>query len=349
MNQSRKVNDITEKTIIENIIKFQKVEFETKFWEVKNCVKEVITVLPPIKEVMDRIDKFCFENGLSFLRTQVSQTKSKKTASKKSGRRVVVECRRWDETEDISCLQSGHRSVLIDKTKGASVKMDRVTRSTYDSQTIIDSFNEKEEEPGQAEPHLDESTVIRTVSFENELNSSLVWNSPACRKQSANCGYVNQRSEQINRYNQQDVKSKSQKRFLVKGIPLTDMLANELDLLKEPSPTFFKFISSRSEVAPNIPKESHWFSEVLPKKEDSLTILDVQIMRSLKKLEGNIDRSISRFEFGKKEFQTDARKTKSLIYAFYSDTKEILKNTYKEEKKTKLLDFASQKLIFRQF
>ena len=292
---------------------------------------------------MKHIDKFCLENGLSFLRTQIAQTKSKKTASKKTDRRVVVGCRRWDEAEDISCLQSGHGSVLINKTKGASVKRDRVTRSTYDS------FNEKEEEPGQTEPHLDESTVIRTVSFENELTSSLVWNSPTCRKQSANCGHFNQGSEQINRHNQQDIKSKSQKRFLVKGIPFTDILANEFDLLKETSPKFLKFISSRSEVAPNIPKESHWFLEVLPKKGDSLTILDVQIMRSLKKLEANIDRSISRFEFGTKEYQTDARKTKSLIYAFYSDTKDILKNNYKEEKKTKLLDFASQKLIFRQF
>lgn len=213
----------------------------------------------------------------------------------------------------------------------------------------MNSFNEKEEDNELVEQPLDDLTITNTLSFENELNSSLIWASPTCRKQSDNLGYANQRSEQINRHIQQELKSKSQKRSLLKEIPVSIEPFNELGLLNLEVPTFFKFISVRSEVASNLPKERHLSDEVPQKRQESLTNLDMQIMRSLKNFEGSIDRPTSRFKFGKKEFQTEERKTKSLVYAFYTDTGEILKKSDMEEKKTRMGDFASQKFIFRQF
>lgn len=212
-NQSKKLNEVNPKEVLEAVMSRKKKEFEIKFWEVKaQAQSQEECCLCPISEAIVKIDEYCtaFElpfrrqkptesakkkSGSKISKTSAQMNSSSKTDTKKSIQKDKIfdsRARRWETSEDESVSQQQSISQSAATCHACDenecfAQVNRCTRSTFDSSQLNNSFLE----PNDA---LNEFTSGKQDSRKNNdskcaqsnTQSSIFWNTPVYRKQSEN-------------------------------------------------------------------------------------------------------------------------------------------------------------------
>lgn len=325
-SQSKKLNEVNPKEVLEAVLNRKKKEFEAKYWEVKAQTRpKEECCLCPIAEAIAKIDKYCATYQLVFRRQKPTECASKKTvsscsktsaqinkSSKKSNQKVTVftnhNCR-WESSEDEigsgqkSPGQSGATSNACEETE-CFAKVNRCTRTTFDSSQMNNSFVEP------VDTHINFASGKRIGETNKDLKcahsnaqSSPFWNTPVYRKQSENFVSNSVASALEPKPSTFLLKSKSQKRKPV--LPEKETIENPpvvIELLSQKNDSLAKSGSAKqpviglTTVKTPTEKPAEIESQTTSVKPN-FTKLDELILKHLNAVEGDHKKLKSRFKF----------------------------------------------------
>lgn len=310
-------------------------------------------------EAMNKIDKICADNGLAFRRKKpVAVDKgAKKCPSKGSCQeKPIVLPRRWETSDEEPAAPSQSQSgVTRDPCDGdISLKIvNRPTRSTYDSNNLGNSFHAVMERDRNCSQQIENISEYQSETLETDLNSTFQFNSPTARKQSENYGSNGISQALLLRRMQGSVKSKSQKR---KPGPVERETLVEDDMFAQKQGGYLQLKNPKLVLQSSLTKtESDDQTETRSRDGGSfLTHLDELILKKISETKVGLTRRRSRFAFvPPAEHVTLPPSTDqgegNLILRLLEPADEAWQSNGSDSYRSKLREFASQKLTFTKF